>query len=126
MGMKRFGAFADWIAERLRMRKKSERQLAELEARREDELIREIWQAHRDWKIAGHKFQQALDPDQIDYAIYIMEAAEKRYEMLLRQAKERERARKDAEASGSAATAHEAPAGHMRTEQAGKGQSLEG
>lgn len=50
-------------------------------------LIRDIREAHRDWINAHRHFEYAAGFDQIDYAIYAIEAAEKRYEMLLRQAK---------------------------------------
>jgi len=50
-------------------------------------LIREIEKARREWAIAQQKLDYVAEPDQIDYAIYCLEAAEKRYEMLLRQAK---------------------------------------
>jgi hypothetical protein len=51
------------------------------------ELIEEIRQAHREWANAQRHFEYALGKDQIDYTIFAMEAAEKRYEMLLRNAK---------------------------------------
>ncbi len=50
-------------------------------------LVQEIWEAHRDWKVAELKLNEAVEPDQIDYAIYVTEATEKRYNMLLREAK---------------------------------------
>ena len=53
-----------------------------------DELVSEIWKAHQDWVVAQQKLDYARSHDQIDYAVYIIEAAEKRYDMLLRQAKE--------------------------------------
>lgn len=56
-----------------------------------DELMIEIQEAHRDWMNAQQHFEYALGKDQVDYAIFAIEAAEKRYEMLLRQAKVAER-----------------------------------
>lgn len=50
-------------------------------------LIQEIRTAHETWVAAQAHFEFALDKDQIDYAIYAMEAAEKRFEMLIKQAK---------------------------------------
>ncbi|MBJ6360661.1 DUF2508 family protein [Paenibacillus sp. GCM10012307] len=47
----------------------------------------DIQEAHRDWVNAQQHFEYAIGKDQIDYAIFAIEAAEKRYEMLLRQAK---------------------------------------
>lgn len=48
----------------------------------------EIRKAHTDWIVAHQKLDWAMDRDQIDYAIFALEAAEKRYVMLLRQAKQ--------------------------------------
>jgi hypothetical protein len=64
------------------MRMESDRQSKSAQA-----LIRDIREAHRDWVNAHRHFEYAAGFDQIDYAIYAIEAAEKRYEMLLRQAK---------------------------------------
>ena len=50
-------------------------------------LIQEIHTAHETWVATQAHFEFALDKDQIDYAIYAMEAAEKRFEMLIKQAK---------------------------------------
>ncbi|QJC50363.1 YaaL family protein [Paenibacillus albicereus] len=52
-----------------------------------DRLLEEIKEAHRDWVNAQYHFEQASGHDQIDYAVFAIEAAQKRYEMLLRQAK---------------------------------------
>lgn len=49
--------------------------------------IAELRRAWRDWMVARHRFDAMCSQDQIDYAIYALEAAEKRYEMLLREAK---------------------------------------
>lgn len=51
------------------------------------EMHMEICKAYMDWQAANNKLEWAMEKDQIDYAIYSLEAAEKRYEMLLRQAK---------------------------------------
>ncbi|MBW7477753.1 YaaL family protein [Paenibacillus oenotherae] len=50
-------------------------------------LYEEIVAARRDWDNAQRHFEYALGRDQVDYAIFAIEAAEKRYEMLLRKAK---------------------------------------
>lgn len=50
-------------------------------------LIQEIRAAHQNWVAAQAHFEFAVDKDQIDYTIYAMEAAEKRFEMLIKQAK---------------------------------------
>ncbi|GAA3410101.1 YaaL family protein [Paenibacillus hodogayensis] len=51
------------------------------------ELLQEIRVAQTDWQHALYRLDYAADQDQIDYAIFALEAAEKRYEMLLRSAK---------------------------------------
>ena len=51
-------------------------------------ILLEIRKAHADWKAAYMKLNWVLEKDQIDCAIYALEAAEKRYEMLVRQAKQ--------------------------------------
>ncbi|WP_245954779.1 DUF2508 family protein [Paenibacillus flagellatus] len=50
-------------------------------------LLEEIRVAQIEWQHAVQRLDYALDPDQIDYAIYALEAAEKRYGMLLKNAK---------------------------------------
>ncbi|MDQ8737582.1 DUF2508 family protein [Paenibacillus sp. LHD-38] len=52
-----------------------------------DNIRMEIADAHRDWENANRFFNTAVGKDQIDYAIYYLITAEKRYEMLLRMAK---------------------------------------
>jgi hypothetical protein len=51
------------------------------------QLYHEIIAAKRDWDNALRHFEYADGKDHIDYAIFAIEAAEKRYEMLLRKAK---------------------------------------
>jgi hypothetical protein len=51
-------------------------------------LIGEIKKAHMDWVCAQAQFEFALGVDQVDYAVYTLEATEKRYEMLIKQAKQ--------------------------------------
>jgi hypothetical protein len=51
------------------------------------ELLQEIRKAHADWQLAQHRLDYALEVEEIDYAIYALEAAEKRYEMLIKLAK---------------------------------------
>ncbi|WP_258881482.1 YaaL family protein [Paenibacillus sp. sptzw28] len=50
-------------------------------------LYHEIIAAKRDWDNALRHFEYAVGKDHVDYAIFAIEAAEKRYEMLLRKAK---------------------------------------
>ncbi|MFD2673406.1 YaaL family protein [Marinicrinis sediminis] len=51
-------------------------------------LIDEIERARKEWSVAYKRLDTAVGAEQVDYAIYTLEAAEKRYEMLLKQAKE--------------------------------------
>ncbi len=51
------------------------------------ELYAEILLAKKEWDNAGRHFEYAVGKDHVDYAIFAIEAAEKRYEMLLRKAK---------------------------------------
>ncbi len=51
------------------------------------ELLREIAIAHAEWESARSKLDYVDSKEQIDYAVYCFEAAQKRFEMLLRMAK---------------------------------------
>jgi Protein of unknown function (DUF2508) len=51
------------------------------------ELLDEIETAKREWENAQRFFEYAVDGDSIDYAIFAIASAEKRYEMLIRKAK---------------------------------------
>lgn len=51
-------------------------------------LIADILEAKAEWESAQRRLDYVTDPDQIDYAIYSLEAAEKRYGMLLKHAKQ--------------------------------------
>lgn len=51
------------------------------------ELVREIQKAHLEWTIAQKRLDYVVEKEQIDYAVFAMEAAEKRLEMLIKQAK---------------------------------------
>jgi hypothetical protein len=50
-------------------------------------LVQEIRKAHMEWDLAQKRFDYVMEKEQIDYSIYALEAAEKRFEMLLKQAK---------------------------------------
>lgn len=52
------------------------------------ELLEAVAQAHREWEAAKSFFETVTDPDLIDYAIYRIAAAQRRYAYLLRQAKQ--------------------------------------
>lgn len=53
-----------------------------------DQLEQEMWKAHREWELAQKRLDHALGNDEVDYAIFMLEATEKRYNMLLRKLKE--------------------------------------
>jgi hypothetical protein len=69
-----------WLQPRKRKRTEDERN-------DKYKLWQEIRKAHAEWQLAQQRLDYVLEPEQIDYAIYALEAAEKRYEMLLREAK---------------------------------------
>jgi len=50
-------------------------------------LLEEVRRAQLEWTLAQWRFHDAIGYDQVDYAIYSLEAAEKKYGMLLRKAK---------------------------------------
>lgn len=54
---------------------------------RDAELIELIRSAHKDWQIAVNNFNYCIDHDLIDYSIYNIEAAEKRYMCLIKMAR---------------------------------------
>lgn len=51
------------------------------------QVYQDVRQAHAEWEMAQMYFEYAVEHDQIDYAIYMLEAAERKYQMQLRQAK---------------------------------------
>lgn len=62
----------------------AERKLSESE-----KLWHDLWEAHQAWKLALQQFNNAVDADVIDDAIYLLMAAEMRYQGLLRVARRR-------------------------------------
>lgn len=51
-------------------------------------LLNNIRQARQDWLVAASNFEQADDPDLIDYYIYKMKACQVMYNYLIKKAKE--------------------------------------
>lgn len=51
-------------------------------------VYNDVQNAHAEWERARLRFEEALGQDQIDYAIYMLEAAERKYQMHLKQAKD--------------------------------------
>ena len=68
-------------------RKKIARRNERLQLALFEQLRVEIKDAHQQWLAAINRFHYANGADQIDYAVYSMEATQKRYEMLIRSAK---------------------------------------
>ncbi len=57
-------------------------------SREPPDLVEAIDEARREWQTARSYFETVSDPALVDHAIYVMEAAEKKYIYLLRLAKE--------------------------------------
>lgn len=51
------------------------------------DVFTEVRKAHMEWQRAHLMFDEAVGQDQIDYAIYILEAAERKYQIHLKHAK---------------------------------------
>ncbi|MNJ63031.1 hypothetical protein D3C77_588950 [compost metagenome] len=51
-------------------------------------LYQEVKRAQREWEQAYCAFQAAVGADEVDIAIYILEAAERRYQVQLKAAKQ--------------------------------------
>lgn len=67
----------------------SKRQAQLRDIKDKSSLVNEIAKARIEWSEAQERLDWAIGKDHIDYAISALETAEKRYEMLLRQAKMR-------------------------------------
>ncbi|MBW4085202.1 DUF2508 family protein [Paenibacillus sp. S150] len=63
--------------------------VGEQRGRQEDhwDVFLEVKQAQSEWERAHLMFDEARGQDQIDYAIYILEAAERKYQIHLKHAK---------------------------------------
>lgn len=62
--------------------------IVQIELSEDEKLIIALREAHSDWLIAKLNFTLVYDNDLIDQAIYNIAAAEKRYQFLLKQAKQ--------------------------------------
>ncbi|WP_068698815.1 DUF2508 family protein [Paenibacillus yonginensis] len=60
----------------------------ELEER--ERVYHEVLKAHKEWERAHLAFQAAVGKDEVDVAIYTLEAAERRYQIQLKEAKKLE------------------------------------
>lgn len=54
---------------------------------KKDDLYTNLENAKKEWEEAKNIFENVSEPDLVDYAIYNVEAAEKKYVYLLRQIK---------------------------------------
>lgn len=55
---------------------------------RENELVEQIELARKEWDLAKCQLDQMSEPELVDYAIYRLQAAERRYMYLLKKADE--------------------------------------
>jgi len=69
------------------LRLKTKREQASAQSVERQNLIADIRRAEQERKVAEWRFHHALGDDHVDYAIFSLEAAEKKLGMLLRQAK---------------------------------------
>jgi hypothetical protein len=53
-----------------------------------EKLLVQLREAHVEWMCAQKRLDYVLGDDEVDYAIFALETAEKRYGMLLKQAKQ--------------------------------------
>lgn len=53
----------------------------------EEQIYLEIEKAKAEWERAVRQFEEAQGEDEIDYAIYVLEAAERKYQIHLKRAK---------------------------------------
>jgi len=57
------------------------------ETAEQSQMKEDIRRAEQEWAVAHWQFHEAVDRDHVDIAIYSLEAAEKKLDMLLRKAK---------------------------------------
>jgi hypothetical protein len=82
-GVSKEGAAKKWVRVKdWLLGRQPEEELSEME-----KLQAEIEQAHQEWAIAQQHMNHVSDPELIDHAIYHLEAAERKYGYLLREAK---------------------------------------
>jgi hypothetical protein len=78
--------FFSWFPNRNKEKKKVETPNM-LEMDSSTKLYYQIQQAKQEWILSQHSFEWAVHPEGIDYAVYAMEAAERKYMFLLNEAK---------------------------------------
>lgn len=84
--------FGEWLPRSRKSRLAAE-QLAQNAAQKDEyeRLCEEIEAARAEWAIAQQHVDYVSDPELIDHAIYYLEAAERKYGYLLREAKKKYR-----------------------------------
>lgn len=68
-----------------RQEDKRELELAKIEA---EEIYTDVLKAKHEWERAMRQFEDAQGEDEVDYAIYVLEAAERKYQIHLKRAKQ--------------------------------------
>jgi len=54
----------------------------------EQELVKSVQQAMKEWYTAQQYFESVSDPELVDYAVYSLEASRKKYMYLLKKARD--------------------------------------
>ncbi len=52
------------------------------------DMLEAVEEARRDWLVARAHFENVSDPELVDHAIYLMEAAQRRYMYVLKRARD--------------------------------------
>jgi len=52
------------------------------------EFLEQIWQVWQEWQAAQNYFENASDPDAVEFAIYNLEAKRRQFAYLMKHAKE--------------------------------------
>ncbi|GGA52848.1 DUF2508 family protein [Paenibacillus physcomitrellae] len=67
-----------------------DRKQQRLDMEERERVYYEVLKAHKEWQRAHWAFQSAVGQDEVDVAIYTLEAAERRYQIQLKEAKKLE------------------------------------
>lgn len=52
------------------------------------EYMENLWEVWQQWQSAKNMFEQAIDPDMVEFAIYNMEARKKQFNYMVKYARE--------------------------------------
>ncbi|MGE5472875.1 MAG: DUF2508 family protein [Ignavibacteriales bacterium] len=83
-GQEKFISFLDKVSERRSIITRKKKSREELE-----EVVENLKKARNEWVIASMNYEFAQEEDLIDYYIYLMKAAQLKYDYLLKKAKEK-------------------------------------